>query len=349
MKKVKNSAKVITVCLCGMLFIGAIGCGSKNYENASSSAMDYDYKGSFTTDQMYAEEVGEYQYTDSSNGLASTMPSYNSSNNIGGTLTEEELLEVFSEDNRKTIKTATLNLETLEYDKFLTALEQQVNAVGAYMEYAYEYGNGYYSSSRSAEYRIRVPQSNLTSFLDGLSNIATVVSKNQQEQDVTLEYVDTESRIKTLQVEQERLLALLEQADSLDSIIALEQRLSEVRYEIESYTSQLRTYDNKITYSTVSLYVSEVLRVTPQEPKTVWERIATGWDNTVYNITTGAQDWFVWLIVSAPYLVFWILVITVAVVLIRKKVRTGKQKKQQAQAKTEEVKKEHDTEMDNKK
>lgn len=325
----KKANKVITACLCGTLLMGAVGCGAKSEANmVADASYNYNTKG----------ETASYDSSMEQAGIA---------DNMGGTLTEEELIEVYAEDNRKTIKTATLNLQTLEFDQFLTALQEQVKAVGAYIEYSYESGNNrYYNASRNAEYRIRVPQSNLQTFLDGMGGIATVVSKNEQEQDVTLAYVDTESRIKTLQIEQERLLALLEKAENLESIIALEQRLGEVRYQIESYTSQLRTYDNKITYSTVSIYVSEVLRVTAQEPKTVWERISNGWDNTMYNIKTGAQDWFVWVIVSAPYLIFWAVVLVVVVVIINKQRKRRKSKKQQDSVVTEEVKKEHDTKMD---
>ena len=62
-------------------------------------------------------------------------------------------------------------------------------------------------------------------------------------------------RKKSLEIEQERLWALLEKADSLDAVVALEARLSEIRYELESYTSQLRLYDNQVDYSTVSIYI----------------------------------------------------------------------------------------------
>ena len=137
----------------------------------------------------------------------------------------------------------------------------------------------------------------------------------------------TESRIKTLEIEQERLLALLEKADDLESIILLEQRLSEVRYQMESYQSKLRTYNDRITYSTVYIYIREVNRVTEKEPETVWERIRNGWADTIYDITTGTQDFLVWFVVNLPYLLFWGVVVVVLVVVLKKKTkkRTRKQ------------------------
>ena len=58
---------------------------------------------------------------------------------------------------------------------------------------------------------------------------------------------------KELETEQQRLLELLETAESLDDILTIESRLTEVQYELDSKESQLRTYDNQIDYSTVYL------------------------------------------------------------------------------------------------
>ena len=63
--------------------------------------------------------------------------------------------------------------------------------------------------------------------------------------DVTLRYVDVDSHKKALETEQERLLALLEKAENVEDIITIENRLSDVRYELENYESQIRLLDNQ--------------------------------------------------------------------------------------------------------
>lgn len=227
---------------------------------------------------------------------------------------------------RKTIKTAKLSLETLAFDEFATALEQKVIETGSYFQYADVSGSSK-NGRRYASYTVRVPESNLNTFLSGMEGIATVTNKTIGEQDVTLAYVDTESRIKSLEIERESLMELLEQAKDLDYIIRLQDRLTDVRYEIESYQSQLRTYDDKIAYSTVTLSVQEVKKVTEPEPETVWERIGSGWKNTMEDITEGAENFFVWFVVNIPYLVFCGGVITVAIVILKKKKQKRKQLK----------------------
>ncbi len=64
-----------------------------------------------------------------------------------------------------------------------------------------------------------------------------MTSQSESAEDVTLQYTDTESRIASLKNEQERLNALLEKADTLENIFKLEERLTEVRYELENYQS----------------------------------------------------------------------------------------------------------------
>ena len=310
------------------MFLGLAACGAKasndmaydsmEYFSTSSSGGAWDNGVSFDSVVMEESMDMKTEYGMADNVMAettATAPGSGSENSLVSTTT------------RKVIKTANLNLQTLDFAGFQTALDQKIAESGAYLQYADVSGTDYYGGRKSANYTIRVPEANLDFFLAGVEGIATVVNKTLGEEDVTLNYVDTEARIKTLEIEQERLLALLEKADDLDSIIMLEQRLSEVRYNIESFQSKLRTYDDKITYSTVRIYVYEVTRVQEKEPETLWERISNGWADTMYDISTGAQDFLVWAVVNLPYLVFWGVVIVVLVVVLKKKNAKRKAKK----------------------
>lgn len=318
MRKFRNvSKKVAAFSLCGIMIAGLAACGGKandmateSYSPTTNSSMAWDsgvsYDKEAMKEEVYYESKAEY-------GMADSVIAGNTSASGGS---EDKLVSTTA---RKVIKTANLNLQTLEFEVFSAALEQKIAETGAYLQYADVSGSDYYGGRKSANYTIRVPEANLDLFLAGIEGIATVTNKTLGEEDVTLSYVDTEARIKTLEIEQERLLALLEKAEDLDSIIMLEQRLSEVRYSIESYQSKLRTYDDKITYSTVRIYVYEVTRVQEKEPETVWERISSGWADTMYDISTGAQDFLVWAVVNLPYLVFWGIVLVVLVVVLKKK------------------------------
>ena len=221
--------------------------------------------------------------------------------------------------NRKLIRTYNLDVETLEFDEFISALTSEVSAIGGYIESSSVNGNSYnYSSSRYANFTCRIPAEKVPAFLSTIDGLGNVTYSYENTTDVTLTYVDTEARIKSLQTEYDRLLELLAEADSIDTIILLEQRITDVRYQIESYTSQLRTYDNLVDYSTVTLGVNEVKRVSSGEKETVWERISSDFGDNVYDIWVSAQDFFVWFVANIPYFIIWGVIITVAVLIINR-------------------------------
>jgi hypothetical protein len=74
--------------------------------------------------------------------------------------------------------------------------------------------------------------------------------------------VDLESHKKALQEEEKRLLSFMEDAESIEDLITIEDRLTNVRYQLESMESQLRTYDNQVNYSSVHMNIEEVETIT---------------------------------------------------------------------------------------
>ena len=216
------------------------------------------------------------------------------------------------------IRTFELTVETLEFEDFIGTLRNTVNSFGGYIESSNVEGNSYnYSSNRYASFTCRIPSNKLDEFVNSVDGLGNVTYRNENQQDVTLSYVDTEAHIASLQTEYDRLLELLAEAENLDSIIVLEERLSEVRYQLESYKSQLRTYDNLVDYSTVNVYVNEVKRVTNvSETETVWQRIAKEFDDNLYDVWCGLEDFFVWVIANIPYFAVLAVIIIIIVVII---------------------------------
>lgn len=329
MRKFRNATKrVAATVLCGIMLLGLTACGAKASNDMAYDSMEYfgtSNSGAWDTgisfDKATAESAPQYEMKAEYGMADSIVESPKQPASATGNTTAAETV------SRKVIKTANLNLQTLDFNEFQAALDAKIAESGAYLQYADVSGTDYYGGRKSANYTIRVPEANLNFFLAGVEGIATVTNKTVGEQDVTLSYTDTETHIKTLEIEQERLLELLEKADDLEYIIRLEQRLSEVRYQIESYKSRLRNYDDKITYSTVTIYVYEVTRVQEKEPETLWERISNGWANTMLDISEGAQNFLVWFVINLPYLAFWAVVIVVVVVVLKKKSAKRRAKK----------------------
>ncbi len=210
------------------------------------------------------------------------------------------------ETDRKLIKTVNMTVETRTFDEMYGRLRQQVDALGGYIENMEVYNGSIYDSyrsSRSASLKIRIPREKLEDFLITVTDLGNVIRRNDSEDDVTLAYVDLESHKLALETEQARLLELLERAETVEDIITIESRLSDIRYQIESMESQLRTYDNKVNYSTVYMDIEEVQELTPIAKETVWERISGGFMDSLKNIGNGVTELVVWLLSNLPYLV----------------------------------------------
>ena len=241
---------------------------------------------------------------------------------------------------QKLIKRVSINAETEDLEALMPTISAKITELGGYVESQELYnGSGYNSyRSRSVNMVVRIPAERLAEFTAQVEGISNVVNYSETTDDVTLQYTDTESRVKALQVEQERLLALLEKAESLKDLLEIEDRLTDVRYELESYTSQLRVLDNKVSYATVTIYISQVRVYTEVELQTVWQRIGSGFSENLREIGENLKDFFVWLVVYSPQLIFWGAVIAAVVFFLKrkgKKIKVKKAKGPQKEEKTE--------------
>lgn len=240
---------------------------------------------------------------------------------------------------RKLIRNVSMNLETREFDALTKSISDAVTFFGGYIEQADVSGNSlYWSGERSSRYSnitARIPENKLDAFLTEVSSQGNVTYKNESVQDVTLQYTDITSRKKTLQMEQERLWELLEKAESVDAVIALEARLSEVRYQLESIESQLRTLDNQIVYSTVYLSIQEVQVLTSTDPDTIPARIQKGLSRSFNTLKISSVDFLVWFISSLPILAVFAVLVFIAVIILKKPLKRRKTRKQKGMDKTE--------------
>lgn len=239
---------------------------------------------------------------------------------------------------RKLIKTVNISAETEAFDALIPELQGQVEALGGYIENISVYDiDSYYVESRlekqrGADITARVPKEKLDGFLAQVGEQTNVTSRSESVEDVTLQYVDLESHKKALLLEQERLMELLQEAESVEDTIAIEGRLSEVRYQLESMESQLRTYDNRIDYSTVYLFIREVRNYSPSENASVGQRIADGFVKSLKDIGYGIRDFAIGFVIDIPYILLWIVIIAVAALVLRLLWKMGKKRALKRQA-----------------
>ncbi len=227
--------------------------------------------------------------------------------------------------------TITMNLsaETDDLDASLEAIDARIQALEGYVEGQNVSGGSSGSGRhRFANLTIRVPANQVDSFVEEIAGLTNVVSSSRNVQDITLTYTDTASRVTALETEQARLLELMEQAETMSDLLEIEARLTEVRYQLESYASTLRLYDNQVDYATVSLYITEVEKYTPVEEPGFWEKITGGLWDSVVNLGETIVAFVSWLIIDLPYLALIALIAWAVIGITRRSFRKRKAKKE---------------------
>lgn len=249
----------------------------------------------------------------------STAPMEPSSGGKGGLAADSSTGGTSIPQNAKLILRASLAVESTAFDKAVTALDQLVAGQGGYYENN-EIQQGAYYDTRAARYgsfTVRVPQKNFDAFLNAAGSIGHVVSSSKSSEDVGEAYYDTEARLKTQQTKHERLLALLEKADNMENIIALETALSDVEYQIEQLTGTLRRYDSLVDYATITVRLDEVLTITeqPKETATFGGRVSNAFKGGVDDLGRSLSDLAVWAAYNFVGVLFFLAIAAAALVV----------------------------------
>ncbi len=318
--------------LCIVLMISVLafaGCDSVE-RSGSSNDFNTDSVGEYGAGMAYEEgatealtddggaEGGEY-YDD--NGISD----YGVNAENKDSVTVEDAASVTSSGDsvseRKLITTIYISAETESFDELVGSVEREAASVGGYMESTSI--NSEYSYDQQGEplsygeLVIRVPADSVDSFLNTVSEESNITQMTTNTDDITLSYVDTQSHLKALRTEEEALLSMLEKAETIEDIITVQSELTNVRYEIESFESQLRTMNNQIDYTTVNLNITEVKNYTPTEEKGYFEKISEGFIENLDGIGNWFRLVFAAILIFMPQILFTVVIILVVIFIIR--------------------------------
>jgi len=293
-----------------------IGCGSTKSSQSNTVAER-------EVSVQFSESKGETQdsYSDSAaDTVAPEAPSTSSYGEVKSTSTRGQGLVVNANLGQKMIFTGQVNFQTLDFEKTRTSLCEYITSIGGFPQNSSVNGGGIgYEGLKNAEYVFRIPKAKYTqSFID-LRKFGTVVLEQSSGEDVTDKYFDTEARLKSLKIQQERLQALLQKADKMEDILKIEKELQTTVYEIENYTGTIKKWDSLIEYSTLAVNIKEVVVIKPVIPKEkdgFFSRIAFGFENSVMGLWKFTQDFIVAIASALPviiplgliaYLIYWVV------------------------------------------
>jgi len=213
-----------------------------DYQNASQEEIGYDNY--IESDENSAEVVSEYQMMDTGRLASVTTKGY------GADPTN------YSQNNQiqqKIIKNGNLSFETSDLEKTTTQIYELVKKYNAQIQSDTEGKN--YKTSYYKNILIRIDSDKFESLLEEISkNVSYFDTKEISSQDVTEQYIDIQSRIKTKKELENRYLELLKKATKVSEMIDIEKNLSKIREEIEAQQGRLNYLQNQISQSTLRIY-----------------------------------------------------------------------------------------------
>ena len=230
----------------------------------------------------------------------------------------------------KIIRNASFTVKTTDYDTDLERLQTLTKDLGGRVEYLSANGDASSGQARSASLTLRIPAQRLDEFLSGVEGIGNVTAMTQEMQDVSDSYYDVQTRLDTQRKKLERLQAMFAAAEDVSDLIEIESAIADAQYYIDRYTSQLKSYDGKVEYSTVNASVREV-RVTEMKEVTLGQRIAEGFRNSLDAGAEFLEDMVIFLVSALPWLIAVAVVLVAVRLIIRKakKNKTGKKEKKE--------------------
>lgn len=305
---------------------GASGSGVKSMTADSSapmanSAAQYDSGGGAAFDNYAVEAAAEYEIAMESDKGVTTSQTQNAAQGPDNVVLLEE----------KLVYHCDLVIETLDYSATVTSIRETISRYGGVIQSESESDSGYnwyYESYRKTSgtmhnyLEVRIPSKDYDSFLAELDGAGKVISKSTSVDNISQQYYDTTAQIEALQIQEKNLLAMLEKCETIEDMITVEQRLSEVQYQLNSLQTSRRYMDMDVAYSYVSISISEVMEYRQDSEPVRRNTFADRLKNTIQSTGRGFLlflEGLLFLIISLmPYL---LILVVIYFIFFRKKMK----------------------------
>ncbi len=313
MKKRFIGIAIVSIALC------LSGCGNSAGSSVSYSEETYDQVGN-----SYAAK--EAAYDSYAEEAAVDAGGYMMEGDAADTDNEGSALR--AQDGQKIVYMGSLSIQTLEYDKSAASIRRKIREAGGFSEAESENDNDYNwyrrstgpSSTRNLNITARIPSEKFESFMDSLQGDGKVMNRSMNAENISQVYANKETYKKALEKEQERLLAMMDKAVTIEDMIAVESRLSEVERQLNTYKTDLSAMDKDVQYSTIYISLEEVKRYSDETPTVTFpEKVKYAFEDAINSFTEFCEGIVLFIIRSFPFLILLAIVIALVIRLIRKR------------------------------
>ena len=248
--------------------------------------------------------------------------------------------------NRKIIYTGNISLQTLEYDQASNSIHAKITQYGGFIEsedtynddpywyYKERTGSAANRTRRNLNITARIPADQFDAFMKDLEKDGQVVNSSINARNVSVTYATREASKKALEIEQSRLLEMMEKAESVEDMIRVEERLTEVERELNSEKTELSALDRDVNFSTIYISLQEVFEYSEKVVEVTYgERLQKAFGRAVDGFVSFWQELILFIVETFPFLIM----LAIVIVLLRRLLRRRREKKAVERARLEEI------------
>lgn len=295
------------------------GCGGATNNSKSMTADSAAPVSNSASTQYYSGGVAEDNYAvseemdiamESEGGVTTSQAQEQPQISDDVTLLEEKL-----------VYHCNLEIETLDYPATMDSVKATITKYGGIIQsesesdssYDWYYENYRKTSGTMHNYlEVRIPSKDYNNFLAELDGVGKVISKSTSVDNISQQYYDTTAQIEALQIQEKNLLAMLEKCETIEDMITVEQRLSEVQYELNNLQTTRRYMDMDVAYSYVNIGISEVMEYRqdsePVKSNTFADRLKNTLVSTGKGFLAFLEGLLFFIIRMAPYVIIVVVV-----------------------------------------
>lgn len=237
--------------------------------------------------------------------------------------------EQSNENEQMVIYNGNISIEVNDFNDAQSFIQDEVDSLGGFVVESSVYQQGE-NNQKSGMLIVRVPQEYFQPFLNELETTSSkVLEKSTSGNDVTEEYIDLDSRLRSKETVEERLLSFLEEANNTEDLLTISNDLSETQEEIEQIKGRMSYLQNHVKLSTVTIHIQErsvnVSSIQSSESLNTLQHAQSLFMDTVNVLISLFSKTFV-LIVGLSPVIIPIVVIGLAVYFLQKRHRKTNQK-----------------------
>ncbi len=202
---------------------------------------------------------------------------------------------------KKIIKEGEIRFKSEDVNVTRKVIYASLKKLGVYVSEENETNGGDYGQ-KEFTLNARIPSKNFELFLaDVSSNAESIDSKNIRIKDVTSQYIDLSAQLANKKKLEERYLDLLKRGNKISDLLEIENKLSEIRTDIESTQGQLNYMMRQVEYSSldITFYAKQTVKDNGQSfGYKVKASFLSGWA-VIVNLFFGLVGlWPFWLVLG---------------------------------------------------